>query len=1369
MTLINSNLFNYFLDLLHPFTSSTAPRVPAPAPSSPGSYGKKHENLVRLHLAQAHSREKYVTPLPFGLTTEEVEPYLRKKTPAFFMDWQELKACYEQDSAHFFTDQTTLDLIEQVKNYVITAFADPGAPWKARLNQWLKSDSYFMVRSSGSEDGKAANAGGNLSLSYVRPEKVASLMGEVIASYFDKRSLQNQSKGGANPFAACPLSVTVQELIGEPMGGEKDPANIPVSAVLFSNEPLYIGNEEFRMMRLSATRGHGEGVVGNEGIATDTFIVLQSRVHPDTLYIVDNISSKPERLAPVDGKLQPVPNPRELIDAPSVDKAMLQRLFNIGIEVEQNLFAGKPADIELVIKKNVIHLVQAREVNRPLQTTPRYLNLEDCSAKTQAMKVLIPGHMQAEALDDPAQILVVDTLEEAQFLEGNFKLILVKNDEPANSHPMINFSERGIHVFYSPKGFDPPTDGEKIMVCPQQGIVACGDPSSFKFKEGYIEHPAPIQFSSQPLPFLAPNKELVEKLNPLIRQLKTENCTEIALKALEDLKTFPALEEFNRKVTQAKAFSEPTQHLQKLFQNTLEELGESLKKGSRLENLFYIKAVKNLLTDSPFSVLSLTQVLDQTIAFEQKASDRLSKEVVIETLEPKTKAHWEAFLLDVDKTASEAEIKSFQRLLEALGSLKPLWLTFYFAPRQGKLSSQELLQELLNAVDEVSFNFIDQLKHQPFRYFKEQAFIDNFKNSCPLARIVALRYLFQAVDSQDKKLKSLQLSSQPLNTKILAFKKELTSYLELMKVVAKELVGEGKFHLPETNLANYLLSLDSTIQRIYQKDETLNLLKPSEFNVAVAKLGSGTLFTRQLPNTLEDLFTLSHQNLLACIALLYKQNLPSLETLDLHGLLKKATEQVASLGKIDLIGIEQQGEALILSYNVPQRNHSSTFQLQFKKGALHFSAQMLGQNRTRWTTSQDFIHLLNQWKILPYEKLVQRGDILDITWSIKDADQMKKACGVLSTIYEFALEGEFQRFTLCLSDLYKNNELVLSNLLTTMEETNPVRAYETEKMLLSDLIKNAAFKDAVNQHADRLLAFVKKDLKSSDFQTSRKALELTVDLVEQEIIGARNLLPDVLQFIQKILSSSFSETLTKETIPLFNRLFEQNKISLEEVRLIIEKLVADPSPTVRSAIVDNLAYLPPSSLGLTSGEVMNFIKQLFHDQDIRVLRSIDFFLLVHSNAYIQLLAFYKSNAQRNTPGIDWAQGIHELESMVTQYEYHSPLALLYRGILMGMDEAEIKKCFATMPAKDRDLVYELVSGSVKELKENNIFNDMDVFNDAVQQALIEKFRRLSEEEKNIIYHKIRSEQEKFWKNAWSIEWAKVHCEDDLLLLASALP
>jgi hypothetical protein len=124
---------------------------------------------------------------------------------------------------------------------------------------------------------------------------------------------------------------------------------------------------------------------------------------------------------------------------------------------------------------------------------------------------------------------------------------------------------------------------------------------------------------------------------------------------------------------------------------------------------------------------------------------------------------------------------------------------------------------------------------------------------------------------------------------------------------------------------------------------------------------------------------------------------------------------------------------------------------------------------------------------------------------------------------------------------------------------------------------------------------------------------------------------------------------------------------------------------------------------------------------------------------------------------------------VELFEYHSPLALLYRGILVGMDEAEIKKCFANMPAKDRDLVHELVNGSVKELKENNIFNDMDVFNDAVQQALIVKFDQLSEDEKNIVYDKICSGKTTIWGEKRSREWGKLHCMEDLLLLASSLP
>ncbi len=56
--------------------------------------------------------------------------------------------------------------------------------------------------------------------------------------------------------------------------------------MLFTDEPLYSGNEEFRVMRISASYGHGEGVVGNLGIATDTVTILISDAHPDQLYVL---------------------------------------------------------------------------------------------------------------------------------------------------------------------------------------------------------------------------------------------------------------------------------------------------------------------------------------------------------------------------------------------------------------------------------------------------------------------------------------------------------------------------------------------------------------------------------------------------------------------------------------------------------------------------------------------------------------------------------------------------------------------------------------------------------------------------------------------------------------------------------------------------------------------------------------------------------------------------------------------------------------------------------------------------------------------------------------------------------------------------
>src|ERR1700722_962410 len=115
---------------------------------------------------------------------------------------------------------------------------------------------------------------------------------------------------------------------------------------------------------------------------------------------------------------------------------------------------------------------------------------------------------------------------------------------------------------------------------------------------------------------------------------------------------------------------------------------------------------------------------------------------------------------------------------------------------------------------------------------------------------------------------------------------------------------------------------------------------------------------------------------------------------------------------------------------------------------------------------------------------------------------------------------------------------------------------------------------------------------------------------------------------------------------------------LEEIRLIIATLIADPSPRVRKDLIRNLLSLPPSFLGLTEKEVMDSIKKLFNDLDEDVVIEIQIFFNNRGNignAYIQEMTFYKYLYAKNKT-IDWLEGIKRLANKANEYECPSPLA-----------------------------------------------------------------------------------------------------------------
>ena len=433
--------------------------------------GKKHANNVQQHrLVETLQIRGVKVPVSHGAPSDAVRAFLEKEAPDIFTHWQQLGQLFANytDTEPFLKLPKAQQHLSAIQDGIAQAFEkvsqDPngfsllGLPetmphWLAELKQQKR---YLMVRSTGAEDSRAtANAGGNVSVAYVDPEAGAlcRALGEVVQSYFGYSSLQNRLNAKLNPFEEdLQLAVTTQELIGEPVGGAKNPQDIPVSLVLFTNEPLYIGDEKFRVMRLSASYGHGEAVVGNKGVATDTALLLISEAHPDKLYMLYDNQHKPTRLAPVSTsegiKLEKLPNPPELQNRPALDEALLKRLYVWGV-VGEKFFGDKPTDMEIVIKDGIIHPVQARPVNRqPL--LPTYLDLRKISALKESPiraqmtgEMIVPGKASVVLCTKPEEVLYAATLEEAEkhYTEGSdVKLVVVSQEEPANSHPVVNFS-----------------------------------------------------------------------------------------------------------------------------------------------------------------------------------------------------------------------------------------------------------------------------------------------------------------------------------------------------------------------------------------------------------------------------------------------------------------------------------------------------------------------------------------------------------------------------------------------------------------------------------------------------------------------------------------------------------------------------------------------------------------------------------------------------------------------------------------------------------------------------------------------------------------------------------------------------------------
>lgn len=997
-------------------------------------YGYKHGRLIeQADFLQQAKVPLVEVPIPRGISNSQLHQLLAVQCPNLVGQWKSLNEGYiafPHSKSLYLQQPDVKAVLKEIENSILTVnFEHLFDGMEAWLQELKKKGCYLMVRSSGAEDTcQTSNAGGNLSVAYVEPEKTAigSSLARVVASYYGENSLQNRINSEQNPFAEPQhLAVSLQELIGEQVSC-KDPSEIPISLVLFSNEPAYVGKEPFRIMRISATFGHGEGVVGAAGVCCDTFTLLRSSKHPERLYILEDIAIKPKRLAPVRAcgeiKLQKVDNPTDIAHKASLDKRLLTQLYYLGVTVEK--VYNHPMDMELVIKNGKIYPVQARPINRP-EANPTFLDFKKVKGDGERFQAetFLPGMAQAQVLRKVEELLICDTLENAEkiFNKGQHRLIVIRQEEPVNSHPVVNFCGMGIPVLYSQEqeklqDLANKIDGEAVLICCVQTgqFLLCRGGENF-LSEGYTIHPARMMLSVDHQLYTSPGKsgEIPHEIKNLLLQIRALDSQETALIVLKQLSLQLKAAVKTRKKHLVKNFG--FERGEKLLQgiNSWEKATQTalsifkkvikLSPEGRLEPLFHAKVLESLISQPslPHALgrLSLLNIdielknIGKIAAYRSKFDDpakvQFSEEILIGqmAMTKEQEKEWEQFLIALEDAFQQGiitidEVMQYRQMLQQLSefSLLPIWFARFFLPTIAKeLPANLVMKQLLEEFPD-NTNFLNTLRayDEDVVELKKNlelfASLDKFENAwkqlqnickpfvsawkqqldsvTPLERIIAIHLMEKLVDLYDSAIKSMKGSAlYNDDEKVVLFRKMVEGYFFLQVDWLTHLSGSLLTYNQFWPLEGYLKKMDEILKNI---DNSKEALQPSRFNVSAAVIGHETFFGRSLPTTMEDFFTLTHQNLLASIQVLLGKEM--LHKTALPDSMEKIAVLISDIliheyeERVQLTGYTFNVDQIILHYNYPLRNHSAHFSLIFDKESqcCTLDVAFLGESRSRW-------------------------------------------------------------------------------------------------------------------------------------------------------------------------------------------------------------------------------------------------------------------------------------------------------------------------------------------------------------------------------------------------------------------------------------
>ena len=527
--------------------------------------GNKHKNLVRLQ-AIVGGTPGVEVPEFIGIPTGRIEQFLQQHSPEIFRDYRYIVSQLNQKSKPLpirlmgaaFTrfmggrnrplDKALATIQEKIKA-CFSSYLFNFTPQEQQLFARIQAQGrFFMVRSTGVEDSQTvANAGGNVSVAYVEPDRVElqKAMGEVIASYFGMQSLKNRIAGGETLSATdlC-LPVLIQVLIGETLEGAQEIAEIPVSGVAFTtNQGLSAPN--FSVTEINAAYGHGEGVVANR-VTADRYCVTNSRALAD-VSIYPMLSQKSDRLVPhFDAQkkqhtLIECKNSDDLAHRSALSQSQVKQLYTVLKKIESDY--GQPMDVEFVVLGTTIYVVQARPAMRHT-SNPSYCALENIAEGDRSEFIqgitLVTGSAQVITITNPSDIIIAKTLDEAdQHLNsGSCKAVIVGQWASSLSHAAVNFISHGTPCIYVQdinavkKLLQNSSSQQPLVIDPQRRLLFLwkniNKNISTIIQKGWFEHPIDRTLSlyMDKMPVLVPHSNPIPqdaKLVLLLENFKKAN------------------------------------------------------------------------------------------------------------------------------------------------------------------------------------------------------------------------------------------------------------------------------------------------------------------------------------------------------------------------------------------------------------------------------------------------------------------------------------------------------------------------------------------------------------------------------------------------------------------------------------------------------------------------------------------------------------------------------------------------------------------------------------------------------------------------------------------------------------------------------